>query len=521
MMVQGTASSVGKSLVSAALCRIYARRGLAVAPFKSQNMSNNAAAIGEGLEIGRAQALQAAAAGVEPSVDMNPILLKPETDARAQIVLMGRPWKTVSAGGYGADRPILWEAATDALARLRASADLVVIEGAGSPAEINLREGDIVNMAVARHAGAPVLLVGDIDPGGVFAQFAGTLALLLPPERALVKGLIINKFRGDRGLLDPGLRMIEGREGLPVLGVVPWLPGLGLAEEDAQSLPRSGAPGDARGKGGLDIAVIHYPHIANFDDFDALGLEDGVRLRFVERAEELGWPDAVVLPGTKATLADLDWLRAAGLDEGVRWLARAGRGVVGICGGYQMLGRNLSDPDGVEGPPRVLPGLGLLEADTRFVPGKHVGRRRGRVIGGPGFFAPAAGLELEGYEIHAGETHAAAADAKPLFRLEAHDDVALDDGVLDDGAASRGGLVWGSYLHGIFDLPAFRRAWLASLPGGDGAGRLFDGKGLALADAREAALDRLADAVEAALDMDSISRIAGIDASSRARKEHA
>ena len=539
IMVQGTASSVGKSLVSAALCRVFARKGYRVAPYKSQNMSNNAAVVhgapdGRDGEIGRAQALQAAAARVEPCVDMNPILLKPETDSRSQVILHGRPWATLGARDYYEKRPELWSAATASLDRLRGEYDLVVIEGAGSPAEINLRDTDMANMAVARYANSPVILVGDIDPGGIFAQFVGTLALLLPGERALVKGLVVNKFRGDLSLLEPGLRMLEGLAGLPVLGVLPWLRDIGLAEEDAQPLERramGGAParhagaapeGVASQGATLDIAVIHYPHIANFDDIDALRLEDGVSLRFVERAEELGYPDAVILPGSKATLADLAWLRERGLDEGIRWLARAGRSVVGLCGGYQMLGRGLSDPEGAEGRPAAAPGLGLLPVETTFAAGKHVARLHGAVIGGPGFFAAARGAGLEGYEIHAGETRSVAGPeggCGPLFALRA----ATAGGEILDGAAALDGRVWGSYLHGIFDEPAFRRAWLGSLlpgsPAGACAAVAARAPGSSLATAREAALERLADAAERNLDIEAIARMAGL-ASTQARKEH-
>jgi adenosylcobyric acid synthase len=538
IMVQGTASSVGKSLVSAALCRVFARRGYRVAPYKSQNMSNNAAVVrgasdGRDGEIGRAQALQAAAARVEPCVDMNPILLKPETDSRSQVILHGRPWATLGARDYYEKRPALWSAATASLDRLRSEYDLVVIEGAGSPAEINLRDTDMANMAVARYANSPVILVGDIDPGGVFAQFVGTLALLLPGERALVKGLVVNKFRGDLSLLEPGLRTLEGLAGLPVLGVLPWIRDIGLAEEDAQPLERralaatgaGAAAGGAPSQGpGLDLAVIHYPHIANFDDIDALRLEGGVSLRFVERAEELGYPDAVILPGSKATLADLAWLRDQGLDEGIRWLARAGRSVVGLCGGYQMLGRGLADPEGVEGKPAAAPGLGLLPVETTFAAGKHVARLQGSVLGGPGFLAAARGADLEGYEIHAGETRRIAGQEEegvPLFALRSE---GAGDEILD-GAAARDGRVWGSYLHGIFDRPAFRRAWLDSLAHGglpgDGSAKAVrgPGPGPSLAEAREAALDRLADAAELNLDIEAIARMAGLDRI-QPRKEH-
>jgi len=511
-MVQGTGSSVGKSLITAALCRAFAREGLRVLPYKSQNMSNNAAAVPGGGEIGRAQALQAASCRVIPTVDMNPVLLKPEGDARSQVVLLGRPWKTLSAREYHLEKDILWAAASAALDRLRAKADLVVIEGAGSPAEINLREDEIVNMKVARYANSPVILVGDIDPGGVFAQFVGTLALLEPEERALVKGLVINKFRGDISLLEPGLDFLRERCGLPVLGVLPWIRGIGLAEEDGAVLetrPRASASSPSIGRsavGVLDIAVIRLPRISNFDDLDALSLEAGVSVRFVSGAEELGDPDAIVIPGTKATLADLDWLRERGLDLGIRWLARRGRSILGICGGFQMLGESIDDPDGVEGRPRRETGLGLLPLRTTFGSGKRTVPRRGRVASGlPAALAAAGGAPVEGYEIHAGESRV---EGPPLFELEAVPGIPA----AGDGTWAAEGRIVGTYLHGLFDLPDFRRAWLVSI---DRRGTWQGGNpkvaGIALADARDLALDRLADAVTTSLDMDELRRIVGLD----------
>jgi len=502
LMVQGTGSSVGKSLIAAALCRLLRREGLSVAPYKSQNMSNNAAAV-QGGEIGRAQALQAEAAGAPPCVDMNPVLVKPEADERAQVVLLGKPFKTLSAGDYYGERERLWSVATAALDRLRARFDVVVIEGAGSPAEINLHDRDIANMAIARYANAPVLLVADIDPGGMFAQVVGTLALLPAEERGKVAGIIVNKFRGDPGLLRPGLDELHALTGIPVLGVVPYLTDLGLAEEDGVALERgdrasSPRASSADGQPALDIAVLRLPRISNFDDFDPLRLEAGLSLRFVSEPRELGSPDAVIIPGTKSTLDDLEWLRARGFDDGLRWMARAGRAVVGICGGYQMLGERIDDSSGVEGPSRRVRGIGLLAAETTFTGGKAVASRHGRISGGPGFFATAAGLSVEGYEIHSGTT---AARGPAPFALEAEP----DRPARDDGAASPDGRVWGCYLHGLFDLPDFRRAWLASL----GAWRA-EGPGPSMRQARELALERLADAVAAALDMDEVMRIAGL-----------
>jgi adenosylcobyric acid synthase len=502
LMVQGTASSVGKSIVSAALCRLMRREGVSVAPFKAQNMSNNAAAVPGG-EIGRAQALQAAAAGLAPSVDMNPVLIKPEADSRAQIVLLGKPYRTLSAGDYYRDHDFLWAAAKAALDRLTSRYDLVVAEGAGSPAEINLRDRDIANMAVARYANAPVLLVADIDPGGMFAQVVGTLALLRPEERSLVAGIVVNKFRGDLELLKPGLDELRRLTGVPVLGVVPYLHDLGLAEEDGVVLERGSAHAARRADSAesvrpLDIAVIRLPRISNFDDFDPLRLEKEVTLRFVAEPRELGLPDALIVPGSKSTLDDLIWLRNRGFDQGLRWMARAGRAVVGICGGYQMLGASIDDSAGVEGKARRMDGVGLLQVETSFSKDKSTTTRRGRIVGGPGFFAQAAGMPLEGYEIHAGTT---TTPAEAIIALDPEG----DRPARSDGAASFDGRVWGSYLHGIFDLPDFRRAWLASL-GADA----YAAPGVSMREARERALDRLADEVGAALDMGELMHITGL-----------
>ncbi len=318
LMVQGTSSAAGKSTLVTAFCRIFSQDGLDVAPFKAQNMALNSFVTPEGCEIGRSQAVQAQAAGIPPHVDMNPVLLKPEGDTGCQIVVKGRPWKTLRAPDYREMRHPLWEQVTAALSRLRSRHDLVVIEGAGSPAEINLHDSDIVNMAVALHATAPVLLVGDIDRGGVFASLVGTLALLEDGKRSLIKGLVINRFRGDLELLRPGLTMLEERVGLPVLGVVPFLHDLRIAEEDSVALDRAPV---ARTCNAIDLAVIRLPRISNFDDFDALDLEEGVRVRYVDAARELQRPDAIILPGTKHTLADLDWLRARGLDHCIVALA--------------------------------------------------------------------------------------------------------------------------------------------------------------------------------------------------------
>lgn len=494
LMVQGTASSVGKSLIAAAFCRIFARQGMRVVPFKAQNMSNNAAALLDGSEIGRAQYLQAIAARIQPQADMNPILLKPESDARSQVILSGKRWETLSARDYYRQKPYLWEAVKAAYQRLAKEADLVVIEGAGSPAEINLAESDIVNMAMARFADAPVILVADIDPGGVFAQIVGTLALLKPEDRARVKGILINKFRGDKTLLEPGLARLESMTGIPVLGVIPMLKGVDVPDEDGASLERKPAqPRDAsRGNpihddGFLDIAIIQFPHISNFDDFSPLISEPAVHIRYVEKPEDLGCPDVLILPGTKATMADLAWLKEHGFDIGLKWLARTGTQIIGICGGYQMLGSFIRDPEGVEHGPAVMDGVGLLPAYTIFSAEKSVGPTVGTLaVNLPARLGNLAGLSVAGYEIHAGQTTVM---GPPL--------ITMADAC--DGTYAFGGAVWGTYFHGIFASDAFRKAWLATF-----------GKEAREADyqlALDGSLDRLADAVEAAIDMETLNSI--------------
>lgn len=348
LMVQGASSSAGKSLLVAGLCRIFARRGLRVAPFKAQNMSNNAAVCPDGAEIGRAQAVQALAAGVPLSADLNPVLIKPEADTRSQVIVMGRPFKTLGAVEYYDYKQILWGYVTAALDRLRLDHELVIIEGAGSPVELNLKENDIVNMAVACYAQAAVLLVGDIDRGGIFAQLLGTLWLLEPEERQLVRGLVVNKFRGDPALFTDGICILEQKSGLPILGVIPYLKDLHIPEEDAVALETDTSVPSSEKTDLIDIAILHLPRISNFDDFDPFRSDPGVRVRYVNSPRELGQPDAVILPGTKSTSADLEWLRRSGLAEPILQFARQGGAVVGICGGYQMLGTALHDPQQVE-----------------------------------------------------------------------------------------------------------------------------------------------------------------------------
>jgi adenosylcobyric acid synthase len=455
LMVQGTSSSVGKSLIVTGLCRLFRRAGLTVMPFKAQNMALNAAVTADGGEIGRAQAVQAEAAGVEPLVDMNPVLLKPEGDERAQLVVMGRPAGSLSAAAYGGRTEELRGTVRAALTRLRARADLVVIEGAGSPAEVNLRDRDIVNMDVALAAAARVLLVGDIDRGGVFASLVGTLALLRPEEQALVGGLVLNKFRGDLRLLEPGLGFLRERTGVPVAGVVPFLRGLRIAEEDSVALDhrrgtRHAAPGE------LEIAVVRLPRISNHDELQPLALEPGVVVRFVDRPEELLGADLVVLPGTKGTASDLRWVRESGVGEAL--VARAARGdpVLGLCGGCQMLGRTLSDPSRVESDEVAALGLGLLALETRFLPKKTTARVRVEVEAP--LLAPSSSGYAAGYEIHMGEV--TRLEGPPAVRIRARNGAPCD---LPDGAVSANGAVVGTLVHGLLEDDGVRAALLARL----------------------------------------------------------
>ncbi|MGA0534002.1 cobyric acid synthase [Hansschlegelia sp. KR7-227] len=478
LMVQGTGSDVGKSLIVAGLARAFADRGLKVAPFKPQNMSNNAAVTADGGEIGRAQALQARAARIPSSVHMNPVLLKPQGGHGSQIVVQGRVAGAASARGYQNWKPKLAAAVRDSFGRLKASADLVLVEGAGSASEINLRRADIANMGFARTADVPVILVGDIDRGGVIAQIVGTKAVIDPADAALVAGFIVNKMRGDASLFDDGLKAIEAMTGWPALGVVPHLPAAAhLPAEDSVALDRRRETGD----GGTTVAVIVLPSISNFDDLDPLEAEPALRIVHVRPGGALP-PDAalVILPGSKATIADLAALRAGGLHHDLAVHVRRGGRVFGICGGYQMLGRRIDDPLGVEGPAGGVEGLGLLDVATTLTGEKALRAVRGR----------AEGARFAGYEMHVGETGGPDAD-RPF--------AVFDDGRAD-GASSADGRIAGAYVHGLYAADAQRAALLASLGAACGG---FDYEARV-----EAALDALAAHLAAHLDLDRILTIA-------------
>ncbi len=478
LMIQGTGSDVGKSLVVAGLARAFANRGLKVAPFKPQNMSNNAAVAGSG-EIGRAQALQARAARLPPQVDMNPVLLKPQSGAGAQIVAQGRVVGQASARDYQSWKPRLMPLVLESYARLSQSVDLVVIEGAGSAAEINLRAADIANMGFARAVEAPVVLVGDIDRGGVIAQLVGCRAILEEDDARLVRGFIVNKFRGDPTLFDEGMRLIAERTGWPSLGLLPFFPPAArLPAEDSLALARNDASGD-----GIEIAVPIPPNIANFDDLDPLKSEPGVTLTFVARGTPLpASARLVVLPGSKATLADLAAYRAEGWDIDIRAHWRRGGWILGICGGYQILGKRVADPAGVEGPPGEAEGLGLLDVETVMGEEKTLETVSGESV--------ADGAPFEGYEMHMGAT--GGADCKrPLLRLS--------DGRLQ-GAVSADGRVCGAYVHGLFANDAQRAALLARL---GAAPSLLRYEAMV-----EETLDALADHCARHLDLDRLLEIA-------------
>lgn len=485
LMIQGTMSGVGKSLLCTALCRIFAEDGWQVAPFKSQNMALNSYVTADGLEMGRAQVVQAQAAGKAPDVRMNPILLKPSSDTGSQVIVNGEVRGQMTAAEYFQMKKQLVPEIMAAYDSLAAQNDLIVIEGAGSPAEINLKADDIVNMGLAGLVDAPVLLAGDIDRGGVFAQLYGTAALLEPGERSRIKGLLINKFRGDPEILRPGLAMLEEKTKLPVLGVIPYLY-VDVDDEDSLA-PRLSQKETPRP---VDIAILRLPRIANFTDFSPLESHPMLGVRYVQAAAELGQPDLIVLPGTKSTMADLLWLRQHGLETAVQKLAARGTPVLGVCGGYQMLGQSLSDPDGCEGGGH-LRGMGLLPVDTVFTAHKIRTHVRAKTL-----FAPLAGATLDAYEIHMGKT---AVRGKPFCRME---------NGYTDGCVSE--TVCGTYLHGLFDsgeLTEKLAKWLCAR------------KGIACTQSapvshreyQERQFSLLAQGVRQALDMRAIYKIAGLD----------
>ena len=492
LMIQGTASSAGKSITVTALCRILKQDGYKVAPFKSQNMALNSFVTRDGGEIGRAQAVQAAAAGIEPTVHMNPVLLKPQADATSQVIVLGKAQRVADAAAYYRDNHKLLPVIKDSLARLRNQYDVVIIEGAGSPAEMNLMDRDIANMRIAALAGAPVILVGDIDRGGVFASIVGTLQLLPLRQRNMIKGLAINKFRGDLSLLKPGLDFMEKRCRRPVLGVIPYIRDLAIAQEDSVYLDERNSQ---KRQGYPDVCIIRLPHIANYDDFDPL--ERLCNVRYAASLEKLGDPDLIILPGTKSTIADVLFLHQTGLSQRIIELSRAGTPVFGMCGGYQMLGSKIYDPVNAESEIIEADGLCLLDMETVFGSEKITAQVKGTVAAGSGLLTGMQGLDVSGYEIHMGRC--SKEPPHPVFTLASPDTA---EGSYRDGGINATGRVFGSYIHGLFNNTEFTRRMINNLcsmrnlrPVEGGA---FD---------REKAYDDLAAVFRQSLDMAKIYKI--------------
>jgi adenosylcobyric acid synthase len=520
LMVCGTASHVGKSQVVAGLCRLLARQGVKVAPFKAQNMGLNSFVTPEGYEIGRAQAVQAMAAGVEPEVTMNPVLLKPMADGTSQVVVRGRPWRVLDASAYREAKAELRPVVLEDLADLRSRFDAVICEGAGSAAELEPPEEDLVNLGLATDVGIPVIVVGDIDRGGVFAALYGTVGLVPDRFRRAVRGFVINKFRGDPLLLAPSIEELECRTGVPTLGVLPYADGLVLDAEDGTELPRRSGPPVAASEDVLDVAVVRFPHLSNFTDVDALAVEPGVSVRFVDHPSSLGDPDLVVLPGTKATVADLAWFRVVGFDTALEDLRRDESGgvrgrsplVLGICGGYQMLGTRIEDPGSVESASGPVDGLGLLDVRTVFLVDKRTRQRRGRTVW-PRLSralrddgtAPEEELEgaprqdpsipVHGYEVHHGRVHPGPG-AAPLFLLGDRRGRRTEGVVDDDGG------VLGTSLHGLLEHDELRSALLAVAA--TRRAKHFVPSGVSFAAARQGQIEQLADVCAGHLDLEAV-----------------
>jgi adenosylcobyric acid synthase len=509
IMIQGTASSVGKSTLVAGLCRIFSQQGYRVAPFKAQNMSLNAAVTKSGGEIGRAQATQAEAAGIEPTVEMNPILLKPESNSRSQVIVMGRPLAAMEAQAYYQHRTGFFEIVQHALDKLRQEYDLVILEGAGSPVELNLANYDLVNMRVAQAADAPVLLVGDIDQGGIFASLLGTLMLLQPEERACVKGLIVNKFRGDLSLWQPGEHLLAARSGLPVLGTVPFLNDLRIAEEDSVSLEKgTSLLLQSQSSAPLEIAIVRLPYLSNYDEFDALAAEPLVHISMVASPHELpDHCDLIILPGSKNTFFDLSWLWRQGLAQRIRQLALQGCAILGICGGYQMLGERLYDPHGVEAEAGAVEvGLGLLPVETIFGSIQNKLTQQSQVQVHPnahrGLFADQEEHPLQVYQIHVGQTN-----GLDLSEDQKHQAFCLD-ATKTDGWLSADGWRAGCYMHGLFENDLFRHGIIKALARKQSPHQLYSEHAQF---SRQREYDRLADLLRHHLDLQHIKELCQLD----------
>ena len=494
LMVMGTASDVGKSVIVTALCRLFANAGIRVAPFKAQNMSNNAAVCADGGEIGRAQAVQAEACGLEPTVDMNPVLLKPESDRGCQVVIRGQARFRMTTREYSHYREQAWPEIVSSYARLSEQFEVIVIEGAGSAAEMNLRNQDIVNWPVAELADAPVLIVADIDKGGVLASLVGTVALLTPSERPRVKGLIINKFRGDLALLYDGLKIIEQNTGVPILGVLPHAGNLEIPEEDGAGLKAGTKPAADRP---IKIGVVVFPRISNYTDFEPFLNEPDVSLQYVERPEHTGDLDVLCLPGTKSTLADLAWLRSRGWEKFIAAHHANGGCVVGICGGYQMMGRGINDPEHIESDAGSAAGLKLLDIETVFEGAKITARTEGTHL--------ASGLPISGYEIHCGRVTRFSGDA--LFRIRTREGSLSEE---FEGVSSDGNRSFGTSIHGLFDASRFRRHFLNEVRKRKGLEPLDVAQREDAHAARARAYDRFARLLQTHLDVAAIAALIGV-----------
>lgn len=501
IMIQGTGSNVGKSLLGTALCRIFAQDGYRVAPFKAQNMSLNSYVTKEGGEMGRAQVVQAEAGYIEPHVDMNPILLKPTGDQGSQVILHGKPLQNFTAREYYKQKANLWKEVVSSFERLRQQYEIIVIEGAGSPAEVNLKSMDIVNMRVAMYAKSPVLLVGDIDLGGVFAWLIGTLELLNKEEQDIIKGLIINKFRGDISLLTSGLEFLEQRTGKPVLGVIPYFKDIDIEEEDSVSLDNRMRQKTNNVQGNLDVVIIRLPHISNFTDFNSLAAMSGVSIRYVTSKEKFGNPDVVILPGTKNTLADLTILQTSELAEAIKKAYSNGAYVIGICGGFQMLGIEVRDPFHVESSLKSAAGLSLLNVITTMNPEKTTAQVNARVLNQDRFYGFSG--KLTGYEIHQGKTKLLG-NVDPLLEIIQR---GKNECKIQDGAISFDGKIWGTYLHGIFDNDGFRIAFVNYLRKQKGLEPISELENYTFNHNKQVQYDLLAERVRANLDIGKIYQI--------------
>jgi len=507
LMIMGTASDVGKSVIVTALCRLFANAGIRVAPFKSQNMSNNAAVCADGGEIGRAQAVQAEACGLEPTVDMNPVLLKPESDRGCQVVIRGEARFRMTTSEYSHYREKAWPEIVNSYSQLSERFEVVVIEGAGGAAEVNLRHRDVVNWTVAELADAPVLIVADIDKGGALASLVGTMVLLSPSERRRVKGLIINKFRGDPALLYDGLKIIEQHTGVPIIGVLPYAGNLAIPEEDGAGLRAGTRPSPDRP---IAIGVVVFPRISNYTDFEPFLREPDVSLQYLENPDEAGALDVIYLPGTKSTIADLAWLRARGWEESIAAHRAAGGSVIGICGGYQMMGKRIVDPEHIESDVSSIAGLGLLNIETVFAGKKITARVEGIHAG--------SGLAIAGYEIHSGRI-AGVGERAPFQILRRHDllidepegAVGPEADVGCEGDVGNSERLFGTTIHGLFDAPGFRRHFLNEIRKRKGLEPLDVARQEDAHTARAKAYDRFARLVQKHLDVSAIAKLIGVD----------